>query len=267
MIQLRRGLDSNLSNIVLEPGQLGWSEDTHTLKVGDGATPYSNLMSLSPLPSYLSSTGIDGTAIHSFSIKLGESSSVFEGKLYLYDDTIESLAYLDSIGPMNLKCSPLYVGLPDDGITSSIKNVSTPIDNTDAANKSYVDSRTNEYVIESGTSGIWTYRKWNSGIAECWGRYSKLCTNFNTWGSLYMSAEGAFMSDGVDYPFSFIEKPIISATLSTSSGLNGWLGTDVNTSMWSTEKTPAFSIIRATALSGGSLPTWHLDLNVVGKWK
>ena len=180
MIQLRRGLESNLSNIVLESGQLGWAEDTHTLKVGDGATRYSNLTSLSPLPGYLSSTGIDGTEIDSFSIKLGESSSVFEGKLYLYDDTIESLAYLDSIGPMNLKCSSLYVGLPDDGITCTIKNVSTPIDNTDAANKSYVDSRTNEYGIECGTSGIWTYRKWNSGITECWGRIRATYYDVNT---------------------------------------------------------------------------------------
>lgn len=27
-----------------------------------------------------------------------------------------------------------------------------------------------DYVIEQGTDGIWTYRKWNSGIAECWER-------------------------------------------------------------------------------------------------
>ena len=26
-----------------------------------------------------------------------------------------------------------------------------------------------DYMVEEGTSGIWTYRKWNSGIAECWG--------------------------------------------------------------------------------------------------
>ena len=25
-----------------------------------------------------------------------------------------------------------------------------------------------DYVIEQGTSGSWTYRKWNSGFAECW---------------------------------------------------------------------------------------------------
>lgn len=27
-----------------------------------------------------------------------------------------------------------------------------------------------DYVVEQGISGIWTYRKWNSGIAECWGK-------------------------------------------------------------------------------------------------
>ena len=26
-----------------------------------------------------------------------------------------------------------------------------------------------DYVVEQGTSGEWTYRKWASGIAECWG--------------------------------------------------------------------------------------------------
>src|SRR5699024_11104970 len=25
-----------------------------------------------------------------------------------------------------------------------------------------------DFVIETGESGIWTYRKWYSGIAECW---------------------------------------------------------------------------------------------------
>ena len=26
-----------------------------------------------------------------------------------------------------------------------------------------------DFIVEQGTSGIWTYRKWHSGIAECWG--------------------------------------------------------------------------------------------------
>ena len=29
-----------------------------------------------------------------------------------------------------------------------------------------------DYVVEQGTSGQWFYRKWNSGVAECWGDFS-----------------------------------------------------------------------------------------------
>ena len=36
-----------------------------------------------------------------------------------------------------------------------------------------------DFVVEQGTTGIWTYRKWNSGITECWGTasVSVLCKN------------------------------------------------------------------------------------------
>lgn len=27
-----------------------------------------------------------------------------------------------------------------------------------------------DYIVEQGTSGIWKYRKWNSGKSECWGQ-------------------------------------------------------------------------------------------------
>ena len=29
-----------------------------------------------------------------------------------------------------------------------------------------------DYIVEEGTSGIWTYRKWASGVAECWANQS-----------------------------------------------------------------------------------------------
>lgn len=33
-------------------------------------------------------------------------------------------------------------------------------------------SITQDYIVEQGTDGIWTYRKWNSGIVECFGCYN-----------------------------------------------------------------------------------------------
>ena len=44
-----------------------------------------------------------------------------------------------------------------------------------------------DYVIEEGQSGIWTYRKWASGIAECWGEIRNTPTKWTKWGELYYS--------------------------------------------------------------------------------
>ena len=42
-----------------------------------------------------------------------------------------------------------------------------------------------DYVIEQGTDGIWTYRKWSSGLAECWGSKDATPTTLTTFGSVY----------------------------------------------------------------------------------
>ena len=61
-----------------------------------------------------------------------------------------------------------------------------------------------DFVVEQGTTGIWTYRKWNSGMAECWGTttVSVLCKNQS--GSGYFTDDltialptGLFTENGV----------------------------------------------------------------------
>lgn len=39
-------------------------------------------------------------------------------------------------------------------------------------------------IVEQGTSGIWTYRKWRSGICECWGRHA-FTPDWSANGTLY----------------------------------------------------------------------------------
>ena len=51
-------------------------------------------------------------------------------------------------------------------------------------------------VIESGTSGIWTYRKWSDGTAECWGRAVKTLSHYTTSNGFYgYYTDFAFPSD------------------------------------------------------------------------
>lgn len=42
-----------------------------------------------------------------------------------------------------------------------------------------------DVVVEVGTSGIWTWRKWASGIAECWGTHAVTVTHYITIGTFY----------------------------------------------------------------------------------
>jgi hypothetical protein len=53
-------------------------------------------------------------------------------------------------------------------------------------------SNTADYVVEQGTQGDWTYRKWNSGFAECWRNVSVTPGNVNANNSIQM-----------DLPFTF----------------------------------------------------------------
>lgn len=47
-----------------------------------------------------------------------------------------------------------------------------------------------DYIVEEGSDGIWTYRKWNSGIAECWCYITGASTSLSTsYGAMYYGAQ------------------------------------------------------------------------------
>ena len=73
-------------------------------------------------------------------------------------------------------------------------------------------------VESQGTTGGWSWRKWSSGIAECW--CSKEITNMpcsTAAGSWYRTAK---IKHG-EYPFTFAETPLINMFFETASGTGG----------------------------------------------
>lgn len=81
----------------------------------------------------------------------------------------------------------------DTSTSTSIANktvVSDLISDYDTQVQKYLNEKIDndalaDYVVDQGTSGIWTWRKWNSGIAECWGQANVTQTSSSTEGSLY----------------------------------------------------------------------------------
>ena len=74
-----------------------------------------------------------------------------------------------------------------------------------------------DYVVEQGTDGIWTYRKWNSGIAECWGTNTIYPITSRAYGSIYITNN---RESAVDYPFTFVT--IKSELCAPAGGANVW---------------------------------------------
>lgn len=87
-----------------------------------------------------------------------------------------------------------------------------------------------DYVIAQGTSGIWTYRKWASGISECWGRKQINGGTWSQWGQEYKPDEwsstttwvGCFetkITDGETYPSGlFVSAPLFEVTCTMPGG-------------------------------------------------
>lgn len=114
-----------------------------------------------------------------------------------------------------------------------------------------------DHIVEEGTSGIWTYRKWASGIAECWGISEKVTTIANSnWGALYTKDDAIH---SYPYPFSFASQPGVNITPHEHAN-NFWLFTGKD---GTTSQTPTVSIVRPTS----SEVTLSVHYRVIGRWK
>jgi hypothetical protein len=112
-----------------------------------------------------------------------------------------------------------------------------------------------DFIIEQGTSDFWTYRKWYSGIAECWGRkrYTKDITI--TWGALFEGSEE--QEDYVDGLFA--ETP---TTTITPSGVYAGVMLE-HFRAGDKDKTPSWCVIRPIQ---GTEVEFEIVYHAVGRW-
>lgn len=117
-----------------------------------------------------------------------------------------------------------------------------------------------DFVIEQGTQDIWTYRKWASGVAECFGR-SSIETEFtNTWGQNYVSNERTPL---INYPFTFVERPIETAQL-TFDRYAVWTCSDAGC-LNTAEHCGQYKGIRGKDIPQAA--KMYIDFQVQGRWK
>lgn len=115
-----------------------------------------------------------------------------------------------------------------------------------------------DYIVSQGTSGIWTYRKWASGVSECWG--NKNCGDIavtSAWGALF---EGSNMGS-IAYPSGlFVSQPVFLPSAQTTK--YGICGIEIDGGNATT--TPSLYLLRATAQTVQGV---YLSLYAKGRWK
>lgn len=115
-----------------------------------------------------------------------------------------------------------------------------------------------DYIVEQGTDGIWSYKKWSNGDAEC-----RCKTSWNaTWTLWTLPIYYSNYSPNLDFPFEFIDVPIVDTTI-YCTGNDVWKGQDTNNLP---SKTKAGKWYALKVNNGGS-GTLTLNIIAKGKWK
>ena len=115
-----------------------------------------------------------------------------------------------------------------------------------------------DFVVEQGTSGIWTYRKWSSGIAECWCAVADTVTYEGEAFGGYLYHTGDY-----SYPFNFISAPSVSYNATFASGYNAIIGDSGSMG------TSGFGRIKILSNYNGDLQgaSVIVRIHAIGRWK
>ena len=108
----------------------------------------------------------------------------------------------------------------------------------------------------TGTSGVWTYKKYGDGTAECWCRYSGSMA-INTAAASYGGYRSAELSI-LNFPFTFASVPTVIATAGSSQGF--W----VNNIATTTTTGGKFYLSCGSSLAAA---TRIVNFHVYGRWK
>lgn len=176
-------------------------------------------------------------------------------------DTIMQVSKLDTSLVGNK--SSMTIGWGKKSLTGSVSSSGGRSTSTSPGGSSGADT-----IIDHGTTGKWTWRKWASGIAEMWATFDtyKLAMETQTWGALYTASWMGLAAnkEARQYPFAFAENPVVSATPTVGSG-NIWLATntenDIGTRL---THAPAYQCVRA---SDATVNSPQISYYVVGRYK
>lgn len=168
-------------------------------------------------------------------------------------DALEVAMDADFTGSVRLSGSTQVAALAAD-------SVDVAGDVTVSGSLSVDDNTINDMVIEQGTSGAWTYRKWSSGIAECWRDHVGQPDVSNTWGALYESQRFGPLNFP---PGLFSDAPRVLMVVSGTTGAN-CIGLEIEGQPTATQSAMWYYL---RAAKNTVTMTVTMAVHAIGRWK
>lgn len=197
------------------------------------------------------------------SVSLNEGEDVFDvGDIVGAIDNVTGIA-------ISVPISKKIISIQNDYLSAAYE---TDIGKVRTSNSGQLsgDGGETDYVVEQGTSENWNYRKWNSGLAECWAAFQVASVAVTgAWGSLFYGSifTAAEAKQKLAYPFAFTSAPCVQAGIShTATGAGDcWMSTDYGKKAGAPEQyAPPYSLVRATS---GTITNAVISYCARGKWK
>lgn len=112
-----------------------------------------------------------------------------------------------------------------------------------------------DYVVEQGTDGIWTYRKWSDGTAECWGHTDVPTATY--------AANGGYKQVSANLPAGlFVSTPDV---VTASGRISGCIHTDIG--FTSPNNATSIQTYLINRYGSATTQTGVVYWSVKGRWK
>lgn len=170
---------------------------------------------------------------------VGELAGLDYQKAYVFQAKAEDSLDAVETAEYTAKAVPVFDWGEDDfNVNGSFKMNGTPVA---------------DFIVEQGTSGNWDYRKWNSGIAECWFR-GNVAFTYGTQSNGFYFGYGT-----LNYPFAFVDAPAVTYSATATSGYD-FCGKAI-------AYAERFNFYMGSAVDLKNVSTVTVNAYVIGKWK
>ena len=245
-----------------------WSEDpfgpdikiTYSLKITSGISGNTTQGNIKLGGTNLSTLSNVSTGTYSLYKSSVGTDTTFNLSMYLYDTIGYNNTWNLTIATVEVPFN-INVELPGIacGKVAEYQNTFELKENWNLKLKGY---NLADFIVEQGASGIWSYRKWYSGIAECWCTYTDENVSITTvWGSVYESSRRG----GLSFPEGLFDSTPVSNIQVLHSPDGAIMSLEITGSDGGNARTPYWSYVRPNNTVTGATIT--VGVRSIGKWR